>query len=135
MGAVLEFNCALESLTCGECGIEWAMPRWFVAVRRENGATFYCPNGHPRVFRETEVEKLRKERDKLARRVEWAESRREAWRRESEHQERRAASYRGHLTRTKKRVANGVCPCCNRTFHDLARHMASKHPSYAADSE
>jgi hypothetical protein len=27
-------------------------------------------------------------------------------------------------------VANGVCPCCNRTFQNLARHMAGKHPDY-----
>jgi hypothetical protein len=24
-----------------------------------------------------------------------------------------------------------VCPCCNRTFQALARHMNSKHPTYA----
>ena len=32
------------------------------------------------------------------------------------------------LTRVKNRVSRGVCPNCNRTFKDLARHMASKHP-------
>lgn len=31
----------------------------------------------------------------------------------------------------EKRVANGVCPCCNRTFEDLARHMSTKHKDYA----
>jgi Fe-S oxidoreductase len=30
--------------------------------------------------------------------------------------------------RIKTRVANGVCPHCNRTFQNLARHMASQHP-------
>lgn len=38
---------------------------------------------------------------------------------------------KGVVTRTKKRVGNGVCPCCNRTFQQLARHMEAKHPEYA----
>jgi hypothetical protein len=24
-----------------------------------------------------------------------------------------------------------VCPCCNRTFSNLQRHMAHKHPQFA----
>ena len=35
-------------------------------------------------------------------------------------------------TRIKNRVQNGVCPCCKRTFQDLARHMAGQHPDFAA---
>jgi hypothetical protein len=31
----------------------------------------------------------------------------------------------------QKRVGNGVCPCCNRTFEDLARHMKVKHREYS----
>ena len=45
--------------------------------------------------------------------------------------ERSAAAYKGHLTRVKRRVGNGVCPCCNRTFKNLADHMTTKHPDYA----
>jgi hypothetical protein len=33
--------------------------------------------------------------------------------------------------RIKNRVGNGVCPCCNRTFVELGRHMKTKHPDYA----
>ncbi len=29
--------------------------------------------------------------------------------------------------RLMRRVSAGVCPCCNRTFSDLARHMKTKH--------
>lgn len=28
----------------------------------------------------------------------------------------------------KKRVQGGACPCCNRHFVQLERHMATKHP-------
>lgn len=30
--------------------------------------------------------------------------------------------------RLKKRVSAGTCPCCKRSFRQLALHMKSKHP-------
>ena len=30
-----------------------------------------------------------------------------------------------------KRVHNGVCPCCNRSFQNLQKHMKTKHPEIA----
>lgn len=33
------------------------------------GQTFYCPNGHSLTFGDTELDKLRRERDRLAQRV------------------------------------------------------------------
>jgi len=37
---------------------------------------------------------------------------------------------KGVITKIKKRVHNGVCPCCNRSFVNLNRHMKTKHPDY-----
>ena len=31
----------------------------------------------------------------------------------------------------KNRVAASVCPCCKKTFKQLAAHMKNKHPNYA----
>lgn len=36
---------------------------------------------------------------------------------------------------TLRRIAAGVCPCCRRSFTDLARHMSSQHPDYAGISD
>lgn len=47
--------------------------------------------------------------------------------------ERRLAAQRGVTTRLKNRVANGVCPCCNRTFANLQRHMSTKHKGFIAE--
>jgi hypothetical protein len=30
--------------------------------------------------------------------------------------------------RLEKRVRSGLCPCCKRSFVNLKRHMATKHP-------
>lgn len=39
-------------IACGECGVDFCLPAPLYDALRENGKTFYCPNGHPRVFRE-----------------------------------------------------------------------------------
>lgn len=44
--------------------------------------------------------------------------------------EKSLSAKKGQLTKLKKRVANGACPCCNRHFSDLYRHIQSQHPDY-----
>lgn len=38
---------------------------------------------------------------------------------------------RGKLKAQTTRVKNGVCPCCNRSFQNLKRHMNTKHPNWS----
>lgn len=35
-----------------------------------------------------------------------------------------------HCQSQAKRSAASACPCCKRTFRQLARHMAAKHPEH-----
>ncbi len=83
---------------------------------------------------ETAEQKLRRERDRLAQRIAERddEIRRQCEMREAT--ERQLSATRGVVTRIKNRVGHGVCPCCNRTFGDLYRHMSTKHPGYAAEA-
>jgi hypothetical protein len=46
--------------------------------------------------------------------------------------EREASIERDKLARLRKRAKHGVCPCCKRTFQQLARHMKQKHPEFSA---
>ena len=39
-------------------------------------------------------------------------------------------STKGQLTKARKRIGNGVCPCCNRHFTNVERHMATQHPEF-----
>ena len=43
---------------------------------------------------------------------------------------RQLSAQKGVTTKIKNRIGNGVCPCCNRTFKNLARHMQGQHPDY-----
>jgi len=36
---------------------------------------------------------------------------------------------KGQLTKARKRADRGVCQHCHRSFVDVARHVATKHPS------
>jgi hypothetical protein len=109
---------------CINCGVQFAAPDYFVTARQNDGKSFYCPNGHSLCWHETEADKLRK-------RLERSEARERHALDQLQATERSRAALRGVVTKTKKRVGNGVCPCCNRTFQNLARHMAGKHPEYA----
>lgn len=144
MGAAHTLFVSFEPITCcaAGCGVTFAVPDWMLTKLRQNRNSFYCPNGHGQSFTgETEEQKLRRELEKVKKKAEedlarverqkkWAEESRDLACKARDRQERRAAAFKGHLARTHKRVGNGVCPCCKRTFAALARHMACKHPGY-----
>lgn len=106
-----------ESVVCCKCGLPFAAPGDFFQFRRNDHEMFYCPTGHPQHFTaESEAEKLR---DELA-----AEKNRklEVLARLNESEAAKAKA-----ERKLKRVGRGVCPDCNRTFANLAKHMNCKH--------
>jgi hypothetical protein len=115
----------LENHTCGKCGIEFAAPDKWWAERRKNHDTWYCPNGHSRSFiGETKEDALRRERDLLTQRLAQKDDEIAGERRRTE----AAREATAKAERKLKRVQKGVCPCCTRSFTNLARHMATKHP-------
>jgi DNA repair exonuclease SbcCD ATPase subunit len=118
----------LTAMVCGNCGVAFAVPEKMRAEKESDGGYWYCPNGHSRIYKKTTAQELEEEKARRKR----AELRAQANRELLEAEERSHASTRGHLTRVKKRTAHGVCPCCNRTFQNVARHMESKHPDYIA---
>ena len=110
------------------CGIHLAIPEdLYKIARRNKGKSVYCPIGHQFIFSNT----VEDERDEALREAKRARQREQAVRELLTHEEHSHRATRGHMTRIKKRVAAGVCPCCNRTFKDLARHMEGQHPGYA----
>lgn len=124
--------------TCCSCGVLFAMPEELQKERLADKRHFYCPNGHHMAYTgKTEAQKLREalEAERRARQsaeqnvAYWADEAREAGER-ADRERNRANGYKGHATRITKRAKAGVCPCCNRTFKQLAAHMASQHPEF-----
>lgn len=120
------------SVECCRCGEVFGIDGATHAVLKRSSKGFNCPFGHPLHYPQgkSKEEKLQEELDRERRRRQSAEQNVAYYADEAKRERHRANGYKGHATRISRRVKHGVCPCCNRTFQDLARHMASKHPTF-----
>lgn len=125
MGYPIPKQIVLETEECCNCGVVFAMPDYMMRGLRTNGGTFYCPNGHGQHYTKTEVQRLREKLDEQTKAATLMAERARA----AEASEQKAQT---EMKRMKKRASAGVCPCCNRTFQQLARHMKMKHPDHGA---
>jgi hypothetical protein len=127
----------IDAGPCYRCKASVILPvDLYNAAQRSSSISFYCSYGHSQCFREgpTDLDKMRQERDRLAQRVAERDDEVRRQRELREAAERRTAAARGQVTRIKNRVGHGVCPCCNRTFENLHRHMTTKHPTFTAEA-
>ena len=114
---VVECNAETNGQRCRQ---RFAMSQEFYDQTHRTHEVWYCPSGHGRVWGgDTTEQKLRSAearlvatQDQLRAAVEDAELTRVA------------------LLRERHRYANGVCPCCNRSFENVARHIKGQHPDY-----
>lgn len=122
------------TITCchKSCHCNFAMTKMMNDEFRKSHERFYCPHGHGQSYNgESAEEKLQRELNRAKQNAAYLESRISDEQAEKERLRHSANAFKGHVTRIKKRVGQGVCPCCNRTFKHLAKHMAGKHPEYA----
>lgn len=115
--AALRYEPAFVTVECYSCQMAFGVTRYFQERRREDHQTFYCPAGHGQVWlAKSAVEKLQDELAKAERAKQMALD-----------QARMESEQRLKAERKLKRVQRGVCPQCNRSFKELAKHMESKH--------
>lgn len=112
----------LVTETCSACGAVFAMTSEFRAARLRDRSSFYCPSGHSMSYiGKTDAQKLKE-----------ATARETALLDQLSAAVRDAEDARVALLRDRQRFANGVCPCCNRSFENVRQHMTMKHPEYRA---
>jgi hypothetical protein len=125
----ISFTDTLTVITCWR-GINHAVPQhlrdYQLRCHRDGKAvpSVYCPLGHAHSpAGKGEAEKLRE-------RLEREQAR--AGRLAAERDQIQASlnAQKGATTRARKRAAAAVCPCCHRSFVQLRRHLATKHPDY-----
>lgn len=129
----------IEGITCGVCGIPFGLEESHLRKLRQTGDNFYCPNGHIIGYGKGENQRLK---DQLAREKHQAEQQ-QAWLRDDVEREQRAReraehslrTTKGVVTKIRKRIGAGVCPCCDRSFQNLQRHMKGQHPTWAPEAE
>lgn len=136
----------LNAETCCNCGVVFGLEAGHQKRLRNNREWFYCPNGHAQHYTgKSEAQKLKdqlaKQEAEAARRardaadaLDRASARELATRDQLEATQRSRAALKGQLTKTKRRIGKGVCPCCNRHFANVDNHMQSQHPDYATET-
>lgn len=107
----------LTQFSCGCCGGVYAINERVREHHEKKGTYWHCPycQGSWGYAKGTEA-RLREELD--------AERRRKA---DALSRLNEAEQAKTKLERKLKRVGRGICPECNRTFANLARHMNCKH--------
>ena len=114
----------LTIVECPGCHMDFGITPNFESARRADHKTFWCPAGCAQSYPgKSEAEKLRD-------RLRSAEAQLTHTRDQLQATEYQRRAQKGQNTRLKNRIAAGVCPCCNRSFQDLRRHMAGQHPDY-----
>jgi hypothetical protein len=110
------------------------MDRDIVSARQKNGQPLWCPVcGTAQSWSKTEADILREKlRAQEAITRDEKENARRA-RQDAEYFQKSRNAYKGQVTRLKNRAAAGVCPCCNRHFTALERHMKTKHPEFTSE--
>ena len=136
-GQKFKADTTLTVVSCATCGVTYAIPESFyrsaLAYRGDtsNGWKICCPFGHTWWYvGMTDEDKLRERlqdaRDRAGRLV----AERDQLATSLRGTKANAARTRKDLKSLKTRAKHGVCPCCNRTFKQLAAHMKNKHPEY-----
>lgn len=121
---------------CWRCGTDFWLPQsLYEAAKKSSRIAFFCPYGHEAVFneRDTEADVLRRERDLLKQQLAQRDDEivRQARLKDAALKEARAL--KTSAVKAKKRTAAGLCPCCNRSFRQMALHLKTKHPNFRAE--
>ena len=105
---------------CGACGIAVAMTENQLRHFRESGESWFCVLGHTSVFTKSIAQQLREKLVESQDKIAHLET-------NLQNAQRLMDAETKKRQRLMKRVENGVCPHCHRTFQQLARHMKDKH--------
>jgi hypothetical protein len=126
--AELQFTLTFQVVYCchKECGAPIAIPTpTYNRFKSNPSEYFHCCFGHSQHFAgPTEADKLKRELEQERESKLW-------WQKKADQHSKTVSAFKGQITRIKNRVKNGVCPCCNRTFQNLMRHMQTQHPDFA----
>lgn len=97
---------------CISCGTSFGIEEELLLELQKTGRVFYCPNGHSMVYSEPFEKQLKNAKEQ----AKW-------WKAEAEAKAQQ-------LTEAHDNIIKGKCPCCNRKFVSLRKHIEKAHPEY-----
>jgi hypothetical protein len=141
--STITVSTSLTSMTCPECAGVFAIAQNYIDEARRLGSfkqCWTCPycktqRGYGESAQEKEIARLKAE---VAQQVAWKEqarARESDALKEAEHFRKSRDGMKGQLVKVQRRVKHGVCPCCQRTFQNLQKHMSTEHPTYGGETD
>jgi len=128
-GTTYQKTITMVTEVCCNCGIVFGVPSDFQErCQNDSSKSFYCPNGHGQHYSKSKEQKKREAAEAELKRVRERLDQELTNRFIAESQARSADRKLKRRDRDLKRLTNGVCPCCNRTFQNLHKHMKKEHP-------
>lgn len=132
-GAIIDYTSQMEVVNCHNCGGTYALSARFLKTCRDAGQDKswncpYCKKGT--VFGKSQADQLREQLNSQRQQTQYQREEKERYLQQRDAANRSTYALRGVVTKKKQqlaRVQNGVCPCCNRHFKNLERHMENKH--------
>ncbi len=107
---------------CCNCGIAFGIPSDLQEhLQNDPSKSFYCPNGHGQHYSKSKEVRLREEAERKLKQKENEMANLAATKIQIEEQLKKSEH-------KLKRLTNGVCPCCNRSFPNLQQHLKKMHP-------
>jgi uncharacterized Zn finger protein (UPF0148 family) len=120
------------------CGIKVAIPNsLYRAAQADHDQHIFCPLGHKYVYGENEADRQRARAEEAERQAKFARQDRDWYQDRMVAERRSKAAMKGHLTRMRNRIANGVCPVsgCRRHFDNVQAHIRGQHPDWVEQHE
>lgn len=118
-------------LQCPMCGTHYGLDtNFYEAQKSGRGKGWHCPNGHQLVVRESDADKWRREAERLKQQLAYKDDTIQYQKTRAQAAERQVSAAKGQITKLKKRAKGGTCPCCKRTFQNMAEHMKTQHPDF-----
>jgi len=128
MTFIINKSVQFETTDCCVCGVVFAVHAAFLNERKEDKKSFFCPNGHSQSFVKSTTQILQQQINKLKTEKDEAERARYSLHNQLSEKQEEVKKLKSNIAKRNKRIAAGVCPCCNKTVKQLAAHMKSKHP-------
>lgn len=130
MSETIVYTGTLVVVNCGCCGTRHAIPEQLQRQAKEYGKKWYCPTGCHITYCDNDLKRIKEELEQANSSIASRDDRINRLHNELTNEKHKVRAEKSAKTRLKNRVKHGVCPCCNRTFKQLADHMKEKHPEY-----
>jgi len=119
-------------VSCYTCGVRFGINGdLYRRVVTNAVGSIYCPAcGKLTCWRESDDQKKIKD---LEAKLKWEMDHGQRQLAAKEKAQASLSATKAVVTRMKSRAVAGVCPCCNRTFKQLASHMKHKHPQFVCE--